>query len=174
MKRRLVVLCVLLIAVIACYVVVLRVAPEPGASTRKSPAGPPPPGSIAATLPGGPGFPSDYENVSVQIKIPALSEFPAPWSEGAGCPQKILSAVLGAAVGPGGGVPVLNLAPDKPAAKAGIKVGDRLGDRDACPSSLYTHFFPKEKPYTVQWTVHRPQVAAAPKAPAAQSPTRSR
>jgi hypothetical protein len=166
MTRRLTFLLLILVVVAVCCAIVLRFAPEPGrAITKKPPAGPPPPGSVAATLPGGPGFPKVYDDVMVTVKIPPLSKFPPGWAEGKGCPHAILSRVLGAAVGPGGGVPVLSLEPDKPAAKAGIKVGDRLGERDACPSSLYGSFFPRKTARTIKWTVHRPK-SATPQKPA--------
>jgi hypothetical protein len=72
-----------------------------------------------------------------------------------------VSRILGAQVGPAGGVPVLAVLPDQPAAKAGIRPGDRLGEPGACVSTLYRHFTPREEPRTIEWTLRRPKGSAA-------------
>jgi S1-C subfamily serine protease len=65
--------------------------------------------------------------------------------------------VLGAAIGPGNGCPVLEVKPDGPAAKAGIQPLDRLGKPSDCASALYGFFRPGKDARTVEWMVRRPK-----------------
>jgi len=156
MNRRLIVLLVLLgatalalpatrIFMPACYL--------PREITRAAPSELPP-SAPAVTRP------DHYDPVTVTIEIPAASEFPEAISAGIGCPQKQLGHVLGVAVTPGQGCVVMQLDENGPAAKAGIRLGDRLGSSPKdCPSSLAGSFFPTERPRQVVWTVQRPVMA---------------
>ena len=145
-----------LVALIALYGVVLRVAPAPGRSkARKAPPAPPVEGGAAFEKPG--PYPTEYDEVTVTIEIPPASEFPSGWAQTDGCPHTRITRVLGAAVGPGNGCPVLKLKPEGPAAKAGIQPLDRLGEPRDCARALYGSFRPGKDARTVEWTVRRPK-----------------
>jgi len=147
-----------LVALIALYVVVLRVAPAPDRSkARKAPPGPPVEWGGAFEKPG--PYPTEYDEVIVTIEIPPLSEFPPAWAKGRGCPHARITRVLGAAVGRGNGCPVLKLKPEGPAAKAGFQPRDRLGEPRDCASALYGSFRPGKEARTVEWMVRRPKAA---------------
>ena len=155
MKRRLTFPLVVLAALLLSYGVLVRVAPVPS-----------PPEPAAAAQKGGlkalaaPRDPGEYDSVTVKIVIPPQAEFPAIWAEGGGCPHNVISAILGAQIGGAGGVPVFSIQPGKPAAKAGIQPGDRLGGPNDCPSSLSGSFAPGKEPRTITWTVRRPKSTA--------------
>jgi hypothetical protein len=114
-------------------------------------------------------YPTEYDEVTVSIDIPPLSEFPAGWAERDGCPHMRITGALGAAIGPGNGCPVLSVEPDGPADKAGIQRFDRLGEQSDCASSLYRSFKPRKEARTVEWTVRRPKGAAS-RSPAGDHP----
>ncbi len=137
MNRRLVFLLALLVVAITSYVVVARMALVP-------------PLQVAAAEEKRP--PLEMQDITVTIEIPAI-----PKEELPGCPEKQLSKVLGARIGTVAGVPVFAVEPGKPAAKAGIQMGDRLGGPEVCPSSLYKTFTPGKEPRTITWTIHRPK-----------------
>jgi len=158
MIRRLSFLIAVLVALVALYVVVLRVAPAPDRSkARQASPAPPVEGEVAFEGPG--PYPTEYDEVTVTIEIPPVSEFPPIWAETDGCPVTRMSGALGAAIGPGNGCPVLDIDPEGPAAKAGIQRFDRLGEPSDCASSIYRSFRPREEAGTVEWTVRRPKAA---------------
>lgn len=172
MTHRLGVLVILLVLVAACYLVVIRAGPVPGRSKpRPAPPGPPAEGEAAFIKPG--PYPTEYDEITVTIEIPPVSEFPSGWAQTDGCPHMRVSRTLGAAVGPGNGCPVLVVEPDGPAAKAGIQPMDRLGKPSDCISSFYRIFRPRKEARTVEWTIRRPKTPASespgPDAPAAKS-----
>ena len=168
MTRRLSFSIAVLVALIALYVVVLRVAPAPDRSkARKAPPSPPVEGGAAFEKPG--PYPTEYDEITVTIEIPPISEFPAPWAKADGCPHTRLTGVLGAAVGPGNGCPVLTVEPEGAAAKAGIQPLDRLGEPSDCASALYGSFRPRKDARTVEWTVCRPK-AGKSESPEADAP----
>jgi predicted metalloprotease with PDZ domain len=106
--------------------------------------------------------PGEYDEVTVTIEIPPLSEFPAGWAKNRdGCPHMRISRTLGAKMSGGGGVRIFEVEPDKPAAKAGIQPGDRLGELSDCASSLSRSFRPRKEARTIEWTVRRPKGDAA-------------
>jgi hypothetical protein len=150
MRRRLVLLVAALAAVAACYVVVLRVAPVRDLS-HLAKLGP-------ETAP--PVDTREYEEVAVEIEIPPLSEFPESWAQMDGCPHVRMSRALGAQISGGGGVRVLGVQPEGPAAKAGIQPGDVFGEPEDCASGLAHFFRPHTKARTVEWTVRRPKGGA--------------
>ncbi len=158
MTRRLGFFIAALVGIIALYFVVLRVAPAPyrPKADKVSPA-PPVEGELAFEKPG--PYPTEYDEVTVTIEIPPVSEFPAAWARAHGCPHKRLTGALGAMIGPGNGCPVLVVEPDGPAAKAGIQPFDRLGEPGDCASALYYAFRPRKEAHTVEWTVRRPKGA---------------
>jgi hypothetical protein len=151
MKRRLIVLIVIFAALIVCYGILIRVAPVPKLRDV----------STASASDGALEDPGEYEEVTVEIEIPSVSEFPAAWAQGGGCPHIVVVRTLGAQVSSSGGVRVLAVEPDKPAAKAGIQVDDRLGKPGDCVNSLYRSFAPRKEARTVEWTVRRPKGATA-------------
>lgn len=158
MTSRLVFLVAALAAVFVLYLVVLRVAPVPGVSkARTASARPASEGPSDFEKPG--PYPTEYDEVTVTIEIPPVSEFPWAWAEVDGCPHKRVSGALGAAIGGGNGCPVLKLDPEGAAAKAGIKRFDRLGEPSDCASSLYRTFKPRKEARTIEWTVRRPKAA---------------
>jgi hypothetical protein len=168
MTRRLSFSIAVLVALIALYVVVLRVAPAPDRSkARNAPPASPVEGGAAFEKPG--PYPTEYDEVTVRIEIPPLSEFPALWAESDGCPHSRMTKVLGAGIGPGNGCPVLTVEPDGPADKAGIKRFDRLGEPSDCPSTLYRSFRPGKEACTVEWMVRRPKGGTA-ESPGADAP----
>jgi hypothetical protein len=147
MARRLVLLVVALAAVIACYVVVQRVAPTPDRSHL-----------LKAGMETTPKVDTrEYEEVAVTIEIPPVSEFPAGWAQTAGCPHIRMSGALGAEISAGNGVRVLVVRPGGAAAKAGLQPGDVFGEPDQCASSLSHFFAPRKEARTVEWTVRRPK-----------------
>ena len=106
--------------------------------------------------------PGKYDEVTVTIEIPPSSEFPAGWVKNRdGCPHIRICRTLGVKASGGGGVRIFEVDPGKPAAKAGIQPGDRLGDVGQCASSLYRSFRPREDVRTIEWTVRRPKGDAA-------------
>jgi hypothetical protein len=147
MTRRLVLLVVALAAVIACYMVVQRVAPMPDRSYLLK-TGPETTPKVDTR---------EYEEVAVTIEIPPVSEFPAGWAHTSGCPHIRMSGALGAEISGGGGVRVLAVKPGQAAAKAGLKPGDVFGEPEDCASGLVHFFAPREEARTVEWTVRRPK-----------------
>jgi len=156
MTGRLRLLIVVLVVLAGLYAVVMRVASPQvplwarrlTSDTRKPAIEPDP-------------YPTDYEELTVLIEIPPLSEFPDPWANRVGCPHKRLMRVLAAAIAPGNGCPVLELDPEGAAAKAGIQRLDRLGGPEQCAASIYEYFIPEKDAHTVEWTVRRPRNATA-------------
>jgi hypothetical protein len=106
------------------------------------------------------GESGEYAEVTLAIDIPPLAEFPYAWAERGGCPHITISRVLGIEMTADRGVRVLSVEPDKPAAKAGLQPGDRLGDPSDCASSLYGSFAPRKELRTIEWTVRRPKAKA--------------
>ncbi len=147
MTRRLVLLVVALAAVIACYVVVVRVAPLPEGPRLLKPGLEMTPKEDTR----------EYEEVAVTIEIPPLSEFPEPWAQTDGCPHIRMSGALDAQLSGGGGVRVLAVKPGGPADKAGLKPGDVFGEQEDCASGLVHFFAPRKQAHTVEWTVRRPK-----------------
>ncbi len=158
MGRRMIFLLVVLGALIVCYGVVRRVAWVPDTSRLLRP--PEPAEDAGEMLPPALANPDEYEYVTVEIEIPAQSEFPAVWTQGRGCPHTKICKRLGVTVPTGAGLPVFRLEPGGPAEKAGIQVGDRLGEPGDTPQSLERVFSAGEEPRTIEWTVRRPKVAA--------------
>lgn len=167
MTRRLVTLVVVLAALCVLYFALVRdMAPRSWASRSAAPR----PSGEGADMANKPGpYPTEYDEVTVSIDIPPVSEFPAGWAESDGCPHSRVSGALGAAIGPGNGCPVLNVEPGGPADKAGIQRFDRLGEPGDCAMSLYRSFKPRKEARTVEWTVRRPK-GQAPESPAADQP----
>ena len=163
MNRRLVVLLAIMGALIICYGALVRVTPVAKPAKRVASAKKDGVQALAS-----PRDPNAYGDVTVKIEIPPSAEFPEVWARGKGCPHNKLSGVLGAKIGAGGGVLVFAVEPGKPAAKAGIQPGDRLGGPDDCPSSLYRSFAPRKEPRTITWTIRRPK--NLPAQPAAGKP----
>jgi membrane-associated protease RseP (regulator of RpoE activity) len=143
----LVLLVVALAAVIACYVMVQRVAPLPDRSHLLKPGMQMTPKEDTR----------EYEEVAVTIEIPPLSEFPRAWAEIDGCPHIRMCGALDAQLSGGGGVRVLAVKPGGPAAKAGLKPGDVFGEPEDCASGLVRFFAPRTEAHTVEWTVRRPK-----------------
>lgn len=157
MTRTLKVSIAVLVVLMGSYVVVLRVAPPP--DRLRSQQGARADGPRPALDPG--PYPTEYDEVTVTIEIPPLSEFPAPWADNEGCPLTRLTGALGAMVGPGNGCPVLTVKPGSPADNAGIKRLDRLGKPEDCASALSGSFRPGEEARTVEWVVRRPKGGSA-------------
>jgi hypothetical protein len=167
-QKRLVFLIVLLLLAALALLLLLRqpaaskspkkAAPVVAPSTRAKPAITP----VVQT--------TELTPVKVEIIIPPLSQFPAPWAQGEGCPHTRLVKTLRATVGMSNGVPVVAVEPDGPAAKAGIKVGDRLGDPDACPNTIQPLLAPEEKQREVEWTIYRPKSDTSANPAQKQSP----
>lgn len=168
MTRRLAVLFTVLVVLIMLYALVLRLAPSPRLSRPAgASAGP---GREGEDMPFRPGpYPAEYEEVTVTIDIPPLSQFPPGWAQIDGCPHIRISKTLGVAMGPGNGCPILSVQPGGPAAEAGIQPGDRLGEPSDCSSTLYRSLRPREEPRTIEWTIRRPE-AAEQKSPVADPP----
>ncbi len=156
MTTRLAILLAMLAALAACAYMVLREPRPPGTSESRADLLPMHKGESAASKRPGP-YPTEYDEVTVSIEIPPLSEFPTPWGQLEGCPQTRMTLTLGVTMYPAEGCPVLTLDEDGPAARAGIKPGDRLGGPDDCANSLSFTFRPKSKARTVEWTVRRPK-----------------
>ncbi len=105
-------------------------------------------------------FPRDYEEMTVTFEIPPAEEFPEAVVWEGGCAHSKLSRILGIEVGMYG-LPVLEVLPEGPAAKAGVRAGYRLGTGSDCPSSVVWSFMPREEARSVEWTVYRPKGGAA-------------
>jgi hypothetical protein len=142
----------------ACCLVILAVMPAPSPTKWTAPR-PAPAGGGASKPAGAQEDPAGYDPVTVKITIPPMSGFPDSWTAGAGCAHTQLSRILGAALSQGNGVIVFVVAPGKPAAEAGIRPGDRLGEPGECPSTLAGAFFPGKEARTLEWTVRRPRSA---------------
>ncbi|NIR01976.1 MAG: hypothetical protein GTN78_17580, partial [Gemmatimonadales bacterium] len=119
MTGRLIILLLVLAALLVSYFGFVRELPGPSASPSTA-AAPGTPGESPAGFEKPGPYPTEYDEVTVTIVIPPVSEFPPAWAEIDGCPQTRVSGALGAAIGPGNGCPVLKVEPDGPAAKAGI------------------------------------------------------
>lgn len=158
MNLRLIGLLLALVVAGACClaILVLMPAPSPTKWTARRAA---PAGARASKPAAAQEDPAGYDLVTVKITIPPRSGFPDSWAAGAGCAHTQLSRILGAALSQGNGVIVFVVEPGKPAAEAGIRAGDRLGEPGDCPSTLVGAFFPGKKARTVEWTVRRPRSA---------------
>lgn len=164
MGRRLIILLAALAVLAAASAAFLRFASVPGPTSlaeRPKRTGPLP----AAAQNDAAG----YDNVTVKITIPPLSAFPAGWANSEGCAHSRLSGTLGAVLSQGNGVIVFAVEAGKPAAKAGITPGDRLGPPDACPQTLAGSFAPREEARTISWTIRRPETAALREAAAREA-----
>jgi hypothetical protein len=170
MRGRLIALILILAVLIVCYGIVMRVAPPPG--PLKPAARAPADGERHSILPPELDNPEGYEYVTVEIEIPPQSELPGLWRRGRGCPHKALMRALGVSTAPGRGLPVFSIQPGKVAAKAGIQVGDRLGEPGDCASALYGVFWPGREARKMEWTVRRPKVkeVASPAGESAAAP----
>ncbi len=164
MGRRLIILLATLVVLVAASVAFLRFAsvPSPTSLTDRPKHTGPLPAAAQDDRAG-------YDNVTVKITIPPLSAFPSGWANSEGCAHSRLSGTLGAVLSQGNGVIVLAVEPGKPAAKAGITPGDRLGEPGACPNTLADSFAPQEKPHTISWTIRRPKTAALREAAAREA-----
>ncbi|UCC67653.1 MAG: hypothetical protein JSV79_11110 [Armatimonadota bacterium] len=170
MKSRLMVLIVILGALIVCYGIIMRGTPAP--APRKPATRAPAEGERHPMLPPELHNPAEYEHVAVEIEIPPKSQLRGQWTRGRGCPHKALMSALGVRTAPSGGIPVFSVEPGKAAAKAGIQVGDRLGEPDDCAKSIYGAFWPRKETRSIEWTVRRPKVkeVASPAGESAPAP----
>jgi hypothetical protein len=158
MNLRLIGLLLVLAVAGVCCVVILAVMPEPSPTSFTAPLGNPARERVEKPA-AAQEDPAGYDQIAVKIIIPPMSEFPPSWEAGAGCAHIQLSKILGAALSQGNGVVVFVVEPGKPAAEAGIKPGDRLGEPGDCPRTLVGAFLPGRETRTLDWTVRRPRSA---------------
>ncbi len=92
-----------------------------------------------------------YQQVSCEIVIPSADEV-GPLG---GCPKTQLGTILGVSIARPHGLVVGDVAPDGPAAKAGVQPGDQLGLPSECPSSTIGRFLPRDEAHTVTITITR-------------------
>ncbi len=170
MRRRPILLVVILGALVACYLLLLRSAPSPSSAEQRGFLSARPKGGapVQSTVPEEAG---EYDYVSVTIDIPAVAELPESWAKRRKCPRTAIDDLLGVKIGPGGGVRISRVEPDKPAASAGIQPEDRLGAPGQCPSALYGSLAPGEEARTIEWTVRRPRGKGSREPSAALSPS---
>jgi len=95
----------------------------------------------------------EREDVSVTIAIPPKDEV-GPLE---GCPKDRLETILGVKLSHAHGLCVGTVAPDGPAAKAGIEPGDQLAERHECPSTTIGRFLPRDDIREVRLTLRRPK-----------------
>lgn len=95
----------------------------------------------------------ECEDVSVTIAIPPADEV-GPLE---GCPKNRLETILGVKLSHPHGLCVGTVAPDGPAAKAGIEPGDQLAGRFECPSTTISRFLPRDDIRDVRLTLRRPK-----------------
>lgn len=155
MSRTLALLVVVLVLVGVGYGVMLAVIPESrpwgkeGAPPPRMPAGAP---GSQATI-----GPSEYETIEVALEIPAAKDVPTGGAHGGNCPQDRLGNIFGVTFATTHGLVVGTVVPDGPAAKAGIKPGDMLGEPTDCPNTSLPRFEAGSEPRTVHLNVKRPK-----------------
>ncbi len=121
--------------------------PEKPAATEK-PTTPERPTTIEETVTA--ENPSATE-ISATILIPPADEV-GPVGR---CPKKGMETILGVTISQPHGLCIGSVVPDGPAAKAGIKPGDRLGQPSDCPRSTIDRFLPGDEAREVRVTIRR-------------------
>ena len=136
MSRRVVLIAVVLVVLLAAYVSIGLLLPTGPAANESRPD------ARAAALARVPGPGSDADRVVLTVELPAEGE-PLTASRsghGPGCPQTAVSALLGIMIANPHGILVARVTPGGPAAEAGIVRGDSIvecdGEAVTCPSKL--------------------------------------